>query len=247
VELAIVLTIIGLIVGGVLAGSNLLAAARVRAAINQVEQFKTATRTFKLKYDGLPGDYCKAQNFGFSFRWCSNRGAGDSNGVIENRWQAGVDSTTIYGEELVLYWIDLTVAGLITEGLDPSVTYVQWFCADTTCRPRTKLNQAMFSIVDKSNRNYFFIGQQPPGSFAGAFIYPEGTTTPAQTKMWDDKMDDGIPSTGKISTLQTYIGTPLNADVPAATACTTSATVYNVTSSYGDKNLCALLIDMEIN
>ena len=56
IELSIVLVIIGLIAGGVLAGQDLMEAARLRAVISQVERYKTAVVTFKLKYDSLPGD-----------------------------------------------------------------------------------------------------------------------------------------------------------------------------------------------
>jgi hypothetical protein len=51
-----VLVIIGLIVGGVLVGRDLIQAAAVRATITQIEKFNTATNTFYTKYNGLPGD-----------------------------------------------------------------------------------------------------------------------------------------------------------------------------------------------
>src|SRR5580700_6487564 len=56
IEMSIVLVIIGLIVGGVLVGQSLINAAAVRAQVSQIEQLKSATMTFKAKYDNLPGD-----------------------------------------------------------------------------------------------------------------------------------------------------------------------------------------------
>lgn len=45
IELSIVLVIIGLIVGGVLSGQDLIAAAQQRATLKQKEQFDLATNT----------------------------------------------------------------------------------------------------------------------------------------------------------------------------------------------------------
>lgn len=56
IELSIVLVIIGLIVGGVLMGRDLIKAAEIREAISQVESFKVAVKTFRLQYNALPGD-----------------------------------------------------------------------------------------------------------------------------------------------------------------------------------------------
>ena len=50
IEMSIVLVIIGLIIGGVLVGRDLISAATVRAEISQIEKYKTVTRTFEEKY-----------------------------------------------------------------------------------------------------------------------------------------------------------------------------------------------------
>jgi prepilin-type N-terminal cleavage/methylation domain-containing protein len=68
IELSIVLVIIGLIAGGVLVGRDLIEAARIRQQITEIEQFKTAVNTFRIKYNGLPGDlnYTDAAALGFT-------------------------------------------------------------------------------------------------------------------------------------------------------------------------------------
>ena len=76
---SIVLVIIGLIVGGVLVGQDLIQAAAVRATISQIEKFNTAAHAFQLKYSCLPGDCATAGNFGFVARG-SAAGEGDGNG-----------------------------------------------------------------------------------------------------------------------------------------------------------------------
>jgi prepilin-type N-terminal cleavage/methylation domain-containing protein len=56
IELSIVLVIIGLIVGGVLVGQDLIKAAQLRAVLTEIDKFNTAANTFLGKYDCLPGD-----------------------------------------------------------------------------------------------------------------------------------------------------------------------------------------------
>src|SRR5580692_12405602 len=70
IEMSIVLVIIGLIVGGVLVGQDLIRAAGVRAQISQIEKYNTAVNTFYGKYGYLPGDIPAepAAQFGFAPR-----------------------------------------------------------------------------------------------------------------------------------------------------------------------------------
>src|SRR5580693_9186033 len=63
IELSIVLVIIGLIIGGVLVGQDLINAAQARAIITDIERFNTAANTFESKYGCLPGDCVNATNF----------------------------------------------------------------------------------------------------------------------------------------------------------------------------------------
>ena len=60
IELSIVLVIIGLIVGGVLVGRDMIQAATIRAQVAQIEKYNAAVNTFRLKYNGLPGDMLPA-------------------------------------------------------------------------------------------------------------------------------------------------------------------------------------------
>src|SRR3989338_6112219 len=60
VELAIVITIIGLLIGAVLKGQKILENARVSATITQVSSIDAAAKTFYDTYGGLPGDLANA-------------------------------------------------------------------------------------------------------------------------------------------------------------------------------------------
>lgn len=55
VELAIVLIVIGLLLGMAFKGKSLVDSARIKAEIMKVQKIQTAFSTFKAKYDRLPG------------------------------------------------------------------------------------------------------------------------------------------------------------------------------------------------
>lgn len=64
VELAISLTIIGLIIGGlVLGGSAVLESARTSTLLGQIKDLAAASRDFKNRYGYFPGDMPKAKTF----------------------------------------------------------------------------------------------------------------------------------------------------------------------------------------
>ena len=60
VEMAIVIDIIGLLVGGVLAGQNLMRAAEIRSIIEEEQRILGAVQAFQDKYAALPGDMSNA-------------------------------------------------------------------------------------------------------------------------------------------------------------------------------------------
>lgn len=88
IELSIVLVIIGLIVGGILAGNELVRAAKLRSLIKEVNQLTTAVNTFKGKYNCLPGDCARATQFFGTAGDCTVQlddtatCSGDGNGLI---------------------------------------------------------------------------------------------------------------------------------------------------------------------
>ena|SRR5258708_11008841 len=95
VEIAIVLVIIGLIIGGVMVGADLIAVAQVRSQIAQIERYNTATHAFQLQYNALPGDLAAnlASQYGFiPANRAGTFGKGNGDGVLESSfWPPEVD------------------------------------------------------------------------------------------------------------------------------------------------------------
>ena len=86
IEIAIVLVIIGLLLGGILKGQELITSARVRNLISQQDGIKAAFYGFQDRYRALPGDYQLAsQNLGGAT--AATNGNGD--GRIRTAAQSG--------------------------------------------------------------------------------------------------------------------------------------------------------------
>jgi prepilin-type N-terminal cleavage/methylation domain-containing protein len=65
-EVAIVTVIIGLVLGGIFIGNDMIQQAEIRSALQQVERLDAAFNTFRTKYNCLPGDCKNAAEKGFS-------------------------------------------------------------------------------------------------------------------------------------------------------------------------------------
>ncbi len=116
VEIAIVLVIIGLLLGGVLKGQELITQARIKNVINDLNGISTAIYAYQDRYRALPGD---EKNSVVEARWAGLKG-GDGNGVICGTYNgtapvaAGSGSACTGENESTRLWQHLRSAGLIT-------------------------------------------------------------------------------------------------------------------------------------
>ena len=62
-ELSIVLVIIGLIIGGITVGQDLIRSAELQRLTADINKYKVALNAFKLKYNQLPGDMKNATSY----------------------------------------------------------------------------------------------------------------------------------------------------------------------------------------
>jgi prepilin-type N-terminal cleavage/methylation domain-containing protein len=104
IEIAIVLVIIGLLLGGILKGQELITNARARNLISQQDGTKAAFLGFQDRFRALPGDYSQATN---NVNGATQNGNG--NGLIT---PTGVSGATV--DEHILAWEHLSRAGFIT-------------------------------------------------------------------------------------------------------------------------------------
>ena len=104
VELAIVLVIIGIILGAVLKGQELINNAKMKRAYNQYREVLAAIYTYYDRYGKYPGDDNTA-----STRWSVNDG--NNNGIIEGfTLNCGPSVTT----ESCQAWLHMRLANILT-------------------------------------------------------------------------------------------------------------------------------------
>lgn len=108
VELAIVLVIIGIILGAILKGQELIQNAKIKRLYNQYREILAAVYTYYDKYNAYPGDDPTAGT-----RWATTSGNGD--GLIDGfTINCGASATT----ETCLVWHHLRLANIITGATD---------------------------------------------------------------------------------------------------------------------------------
>lgn len=251
IELSIVLVIIGLLAGGIIVGTTLIKAAEIRASISQVESFNTAAMTFKLKYNGLPGDLSNATGFGFTYR-AGTLGQGNNNGLID--LPNGFGGANLCAERL-LFWADLFDAGLIADTSSTAVdrgdgiagclsANVLTFEEKSQYIPKSKLGRkafvAIISFTGGTGNGYTIGDVHTITSTFGAVSRVNPTYSPIEALAIDTKLDDGLATTGKVKAWRN-LSTP-----DTTTACLdTALTPINYATadnSISDTYICTLNI-----
>jgi len=110
VELAIVMIIIGLLIGGILKGQELIANAQTTATIAQIKGYDGALSTFRDKYSAFPGDMQSPDTRLPNCDGAVCGAAGDGNGRIDG----GVLNVPAAGDESLSTFSHMAAADLIS-------------------------------------------------------------------------------------------------------------------------------------
>lgn len=122
VEIAIVLVIVGLLLGGVLKGQELIASAKVKSLANDFRNIPTLVYAYQDKYRALAGDDRAATDHLGPAASCArvaactpaNPPAGLGNGRIDGPWIAAAQN-----DESLLFWQHVRLAGLAAGPTQP--------------------------------------------------------------------------------------------------------------------------------
>jgi len=251
IELSIVLVIIGLIVGGILTGQDLIKAAQIRAEVSQLENYNTAVNTFHGKYNGIPGDLLSGSSFFSSVtdQSAGTLGEGNGDGLVQSISAAGTPCTTNYdclAGENVVFWYELNAAGLIPDSTNKGFDYTAALSVSPSVIPTGKIpgNNIMVN-AGSTGYNYWVLAKVTGSGMTPT--YGGGLTT-IQAFQLDTKVDDGLPATGTVVSLAATPspGVPADVSATAASGCTnaasttiTSANVYN-TALYANNVNCII-------
>lgn len=207
VEMSIVLVLLGLLVGGVLAGQTLLKSYRLKGVLEEKEQYVAAVNLFSQKYNAFPGDFSGATQL-----WEQNSGCGGAS-TSEIASCDGDNNGYIDGTEFSYVWNHLGQAGLANQTYAisfPAVTTVlsNYLSAGDTM-PESPISGAGWVIRyvglvgDVQNLGYF------QGSYGHALHLMRPSSddvvaaiTPVDAQSMDEKIDDGLPARGVFVVLQ---------------------------------------------
>ena len=210
VEMAIVLMIIGLLIGGILRGQELMENARVTSTIQQVKAYTGAFTAFMDQYSGKPGDHPRATVRLPGCNAASNCGNGDGNGYVgdliisgggnEARNQAG--TTALPRVETSYFWKHLSLARLIS-GVDPTSNPSNPVWGST--HPAAKISASGFHVFYSGTIGDWGTGhvlRLQPG--VNTAPYHSGTPggmaiSPVRARQIDEKMDDGMSDRGRVA------------------------------------------------
>jgi len=101
IELAIVLVIIGLLLGGVLKGQELINSAKVKNIVSDFKNTQVYIYGYQDKYKSVPGDDHAANTHVAG----QNAAVGTQNGVIEGNWLAPANNA-----EACVFWQHVRLA-----------------------------------------------------------------------------------------------------------------------------------------
>ncbi len=182
IEIALVLVIVSLILGGVFKGQALIDSARVRSLANEVSGIRTAWYSFQDRYRSIPGDFSNARA-----QIDDAAEPGNGNGRIDDaRERAGV-------------WQQLSLAGFINGDYDgaqqSSGTATDVECSVATC-PRNPFN-GFYKISYSAQAadvagpaHEIFTGAQIPVSILSQL---------------DTQLDDGSPNSGRFRVHRSFV------------------------------------------
>jgi len=110
VEIAIVLVIVGLLIGGVLKGQEMITNAKLKRIESDNAGIAAAMFSYQDRYTQLPGDDSDADNR-FDLYTASAGNVGDGDGIIEGNWTPATAT-----DETAIFWKHLRASGLIPGG-----------------------------------------------------------------------------------------------------------------------------------
>lgn len=192
IELSIVLVIIGLLIGGVLQGQEMINNTRIKTTVAQVDAITAAVQTFEDKYRNLPGDAPAAVTTILGAVPATVPAAADSDGVIEaaaaGNVLLAVGTAIAPSTEAALVFNHLRIAGLIQGTVENNPI--------TTSTMDAKIgNGAQFDVA-----TYIFtVGGATTGVRirTGTAANPTAFMDGADAFSLDQRYDDGVANAGR--------------------------------------------------
>ncbi len=190
IELAIVLVIIGLLLGGVLKGQELINSAKVKNMASDIKNIQIYVYSYQDKFKALPGDDRAATTHVAA----TKNGNGD--GEINGSWNDGLTADS----EAFNFWQHVRLAGLASGPTDTSAaTYLP-----------TNNEGGFVGIQSKPNKTIT--------GLTGSFAVCTSGIVGKLAKQLDSQLDDGLTDKGSVMVATAVDG--VTAAAPVATTAT---------------------------
>ena len=192
VEIAIVLVIIGLLLGGILKGQEMITQAKIKNVIADFSGISAAYHGYQDRYRAIPGDDKGAS------RWTGISNLGDGDGHL-----LGLYNSAIATDESRLWWEDLRRAGFITgSGNSQPLNAVSGMIGVQTGDGAATPGRVLNGATTDGFASLIICSANLPDKIAIAV---------------DSQMDDGVPNAG---TVRAKIQTGLNPNIDGTSALT---------------------------
>lgn len=205
VEIAIVLVIIGLLLGGVLKGQELINQAKIKNIANDLNGVSAAIYAYQDRYKRLPGDdpgQTRWSVAGSALTVTTDQGDGDN--TIE---PAGGYSSTTNTDETRKFWLNLRLAGFVAGA------------TDTIANGSTQPLNSAGGIVGVQNGGFGLSGT----------IICTGSLPAKIAQSIDSQFDDGNAMTGNVRALvESTPPTAVTTTVPTANYVDNGTNLYVV-------------------
>jgi prepilin-type N-terminal cleavage/methylation domain-containing protein len=211
VEIAIVLVIIGLLLGGILKGQELINSAKVKSLANDFRTIPTYIYAYQDKFKALPGDDTNASTHVAGAANATTPTAKQGNGVLEGNWYSGNPT-----DESYLFWQHVRLSNLAP---GPTLTTDPDYWPKNAMGGFIGINSASAAAVQITGMTGTY--QICSTGILGKFV-----------KQLDIQMDDGNTETGSMRATANVTSTTLSQSAAVPLAQVDDATSFTVCQTF---------------
>lgn len=240
IEIAIVVVIIGLLLGGILKGQEMIANAKAHSLISTSTGMKASIAMFMDRYRSYPGDYDRASSNIPGLTPVVDDG--DGNRILGGDPDVALDIPAVAiqrAKEAALAWKQLSASGVISGNYDglgvnigPDVNAPDWGwnCPGSTCLANG-FNSSFFLIYD--NEQYGFPVGNGQDQRKSEELWTGRSVSVQVLQQMDIKLDDGNPATGQFRAAD-FFEKSLTNHCTAPVANQPNAIIWNVSGQAAD-------------
>lgn len=184
IELAIVLVIIGLLLGGVLKGQELINSAKAKSIASEIKNVQVYIYGYQDRYKALPGDD-KAADTHLTGGVLAAAGSTLGDGVINGNW-----NSTTKTDESYMFWQHVRLGGFATgsSDIDTASTYLP--------------TNAVGGRIGVQSITATF-GTTVVSGMTGTYVVCTASVPAKLAQQVDSNLDDGVGNSGSVRIIDT--------------------------------------------